>query len=304
MLGHKAAHSFYIPEPKYEHAFDSVSIPYPESAFHLEDKPEWITKRLTTWHGIYGPLFEWRDSFPDTSPAGVKDFEAMIRAYWETILSVDESVGRIYQTLEEMGELDNTIFVFTSDNGQLNGEHGMVDKRTMHEPSIRIPLIIRYPGLTAPTNPVVVDKQVLTLDIAPSMLDLCNAPALENIDGQSFKDLVHGDTSDWRKSWYYEYNYEKQFPYTPNVRGVRTDDWKYMHYPPGDGTPDKHMAELYHLSVDPQEDHNLINDPRYADKLKELKGELARLLHEAGADPDKMSLDEGIKTALPEKSIR
>jgi N-acetylglucosamine-6-sulfatase len=145
---------------------------------------------------------------------------------------------------------------------------------------------------------------VLTLDIAPSILDLCNAPALENIDGQSFKDLVHGDTSDWRKSWYYEYNYEKQFPYTPNVRGVRTDDWKYMHYPPGDGTPDKHMAELYHLSVDPQEDHNLINDPRYADKLKELKGELARLLHEAGADPDKMPLDEGIKTELPEESIR
>lgn len=304
MLGHKAAHSFYIPEPKYEHAFDSVRIPYPETAFHLEDKPEWITKRLPTWHGIYGPLFEWRDSFPDTSPAGVKDFEAMIRAYWETILSVDESVGRIYQTLEEMGELDNTIFVFTSDNGQLNGEHGMVDKRTMHEPSIRIPLIIRYPGLTPPTNPVTVDKQVLTLDIAPSILDLCNAPALENIDGQSFKDLVHGDTSDWRKSWYYEYNYEKQFPYTPNVRGVRTDDWKYMHYPPGDGTPDKHMAELYHLSADPQEDHNLINDPRYADKLKELKGELARLLHEAGADPDKMPLDEGIKTELPEKSIR
>jgi arylsulfatase A-like enzyme len=83
----------------------------------------------------------------------VKDFEAMTRAYWGTLLSVDDSVGRLYELLEERGELDNTVFVFMSDNGILNGEHGMVDKRTMHEPSIRVPLVVRYPGLTPPTSP-------------------------------------------------------------------------------------------------------------------------------------------------------
>ena len=304
ILGHKAPHSFYTPEPKYAKAFDGVTIPYPKSAFELDDKPEWIKQRLATWHGIYGPLFEWRKKFPDTSPEAVKDFESMIHAYWGTILSVDDSVGELYKTLKESGQLDNTIFVFTSDNGLLNGEHGMVDKRTMHEPSIRIPLVVRYPGLTPTNKPIVVEKQVLTLDIAPSILELCGAPALPNIHGQSFKQLAQGDTTNWRTAWFYEYNYEKQFPYTPNVRGVRTDEWKYIHYPTGDGSPDKHMAELYHLASDPAEDHNLINNPAYAAKLKELKLQLAQLLKKAGAEPDKMPLDEGIKSELPEQSIR
>ena len=72
----------------------------------------------------------------------------MTRGYWGTILSVDDSVGRLYDALKETGQLDNTLFIFTADNGLLNGEHGMVDKRTMHEPSIRVPLVVRYPGLT------------------------------------------------------------------------------------------------------------------------------------------------------------
>ena len=79
----------------------------------------------------------------------MKDFAAMTRGYWGTILSVDDSVGRLYDTLKETGQLDNTLFIFTGDNGLLNGEHGMVDKRTMHEPSIRVPLVVRYPALTS-----------------------------------------------------------------------------------------------------------------------------------------------------------
>ena len=304
ILGHKAPHSFYTPEPKYEKAFAEVNIDYPASAFDLDDKPDWIKQRRATWHGIYGPLFDWRKDFPDSSPEAVKDFEAMIRAYWGTILSVDDSVGEIYKTLEDMGELDNTIFVFSSDNGLLNGEHGMVDKRTMHEPSIRVPLIVRFPGLTPVDKPVVVDKQVLTLDIAPSLLELCGAPALKNIQGQSFKGLVRGDTKNWRDSWYYEYNYEKQFPYTPNVRGIRTDEWKYIHYPTGDGSPERHLAELYHISVDPKEDRNLIDDPAHAEVLEKLKTELAQLIKKASTGPDQMPVDEGIKTELPEESIR
>ncbi len=304
MLGHKAPHSFYTPEPQYAKAFDGVRIQYPQSAFELADKPQWIKQRLPTWHGIYGPLFEWRKKFPDSSAAAVKDFEAMIHAYWGTILSVDDSVGELYRTLKEMGELENTIFVFTSDNGLLNGEHGMVDKRTMHEPSIHIPLIVRFPDLTPVTKPVVVNKQVLTIDMAPSILDLAGAPALPASHGQSFKRLVKGDTTHWRKAWFYEYNYEKQFPYTPNVRGIRTDQWKYIHYPSGSSKPDQHMAELYHLAADPREDHNLINDARYAGQLKQLKADLVRLLQQTGASPDKMPVDEGIKPQLPEKSIR
>ena len=136
--------------------------------------------------------------------------------------------------------------MFVGDNGLLEGEHGMVDKRTMHEPSIRIPMAVRYPGLTQGGK--VIDQQVLTIDMAPSLLELAGAPPLTNIHGRSWVPLVKGGDDQWRSSWFYYYNYEKQFPYTPNVRGVRTDEWKYIHYPHGDGGPDRHLAELYDLT--------------------------------------------------------
>jgi N-acetylglucosamine-6-sulfatase len=285
-----------------------VRIDYPDTAFKLDDKPEWIKQRLDTWHGIYGPLFDYRKKFPDRSPEAVKDFAAMTRAYWGTIQSVDDSVGRLYEKLKQMGELDNTVFIFMGDNGLLNGEHGMVDKRTMHEASIRVPLIVRYPRWGRPGHfgQLTIDEQVLTIDVAPTLLETCSAPALSGIHGKSMIPLVHADSSSkWRTSWCYEYNYEKQFPYTPNVRGVRTDDFKYIHYPhDAAGTPDKHKAELYDLKNDPEERRNLIDDPKYAGKVAELKTELARLMSEAGGLPDKMPVDEGIKANLPDAKIR
>ena len=277
MIGHKAPHSFYFPEPKYAHSFDKVEVPYPDTAFKLADKPEWIKQRLNTWHGIYGPLFDYRKKFPDSSPEAVKDFAAMIRSYWGTILSVDDSVGLLVKELEKRGELDRTIIVFMGDNGLLNGEHGMVDKRTMHEPSIRIPLIVRYPKLSDTKAPKKIDNLVLTVDMAPSLLELCDAPRLENIHGKSWVKMVQGDDPNWRKSFLYHYNYEKQFPYTPNVRGVRTDEWKFIHYPHGDDKPDRHLAELYNIKNDPEERVNLIKDARYAGKITELKSELGKL---------------------------
>ena len=304
MLGHKATHSFYYPEPKYEHAFDHVDVQYPRTAFMLEDNPSWFKDRLDTWHGIYGPLFDYRKNFPDRSPQAVKDFAAMTRAYWGTVLSVDDSVGRVYQALKELGQLDNTLFIFTTDNGLLNGEHGMIDKRTMHEASIRLPLIVRYPGLTAPEKPRVVHEMVLTTDFAPTILDICGAEPLPNVHGRSWKSLAQGHSAGWRRSWFYEYNYEKQFPYTPNVRGVRTDEWKFIRYPHGDGGPDRHLPELYNLKTDPQESRNLIGDPKYASTIRRLSRELERLIAQTGPGGWAMPIDEGVKPVLPEKSIR
>jgi len=303
-MGHKAPHSFYVPEPQYEHLFDRVRVEYPKSAFLLDDKPDWFKTRLNTWHGIYGPLFDFRKKFPDRSPDAMKDFAAMTRAYWATIKSVDDSVGQLYQFLKDTGQLDRTVIVFLADNGLLNGEHGMVDKRTMHEPSIRVPLVVRFPGLVPVNSPKKIEQMVLQEDVAPSILELCEAEPLPNIHGRSWVQLARGETAGWRKSWLYEYNYEKQFPYTPNVRGVRTDEWKYIHYPPGDGTPDRHKAELYHISVDPQETRNLIDDETQRTRIGELRAELDRLLRETGAVPDDMPLDEGIKDQLPDLKIR
>ncbi|MEI8380477.1 MAG: sulfatase [Planctomycetota bacterium] len=301
-LGHKAPHSFYTAEEKYQQAFDKVDVKYPDTAFALETQPKWIKERLPTWHGIYGPLFDFRKKFPDDRPEAVADFAKMIRSYWSTILSVDDSVGRLVQHLKQSGQLDNTIIVFMGDNGLLNGEHGMVDKRTMHEPSIRIPLIVRYPALTS--QPKRVAGMVLTEDIAPSLLELCGRPIPAGLHGRSWKKLVQSGDHTWRRSFLYHYNYEKQFPYTPNIRGVRTEDWKYSHYPHGDGKPDRHLAELYDLKSDPDERHNLVADPRYATRLKEMQSELNRVLAEVGIVDDKMPLDEGIKQQLPDQKIR
>jgi N-acetylglucosamine-6-sulfatase len=227
----------------------------------------------------------------------------MVRSYWGTILSVDDSVGKLVDQLKSSGELDNTIIVFMGDNGLLEGEHGMVDKRTMHEASIRIPLIVRYPGLASAVGKRV-REQVLTIDMAPTICELAGSTPLENIHGRSFVKLVREGDPDWRKAWLYHYNYEKQFPYTPNVRGIRTERWKYIHYPHGDGSPDRHLSELYDLQADPDEKNNLAAQEEQKGTIAQLQGELQRLMKQNGIEEDKMPLDEGIQSQLPEQSIR
>jgi len=307
VLGQKAPHGPFVPEEKYRHIYDEVEVSYPASGFQLEGKPNWIRERLPTWHGIYGPLYGFRKEFPDTSAEGVDIFGEFVKSYTATIASVDDSVGRVYAALEKLGVLDNTLVVFAGDNSFLLGEHGMIDKRTMHEESIRVPLLVRYPRLVEPGT--VVTEQVLNIDLCPSILEICGVPPLTQADGAplhglSWKRLITGDASGWRKAWFYEYNYEKQFPYTPNVRGVRTREWKYVRYPHGDGSPDRHKAELYHLKSDPGERHNRIDDPAVAKVVAELRAELNRLQRAAGAHLEDMPVDEGIQTRLPEKSIR
>ena len=165
-------------------------------------------------------------------------------------------------------------------------------------------MAVRYPGLTSSRK--VIDEQVLTEDMAPSLLELANAPPLTGIDGRSWVRLVRSGDSDWRTSWFYYYNYEKEFPYTPNVRGVRTAQWTYIRYPHGDGTPDRHLAELYDLVEDPAERVNRINDPKASGRLEELKAELNRLMAVTGLTPetDRMPIDAGIKKELPDQRIR
>jgi N-acetylglucosamine-6-sulfatase len=145
--------------------------------------------------------------------------------------------------------------------------------------------------------------------VAPSLLELCGAPPIPATDGKSWVKLVRDGDPAWRTAWFYEYNYEKQFPYTPNIRGVRTDRWKYIRYPHGpklDSTPDKHLAELYDLQADPQERKNLAADPAHAATLAELKGLLTATMAAAGLtnETDRMPVDEGIKSELPDQKIR
>ncbi|MCL4793197.1 MAG: sulfatase [Bryobacteraceae bacterium] len=291
-LGHKAPHGIWIPEPKYEHVYDDLEVKKPETAYHFgPNVPSFVKERVRTWHGIDGNLY------------GHKSFEEFIRCYHATILSVDDSVGAIYDALRQSGELDNTFIVFAGDNGFLLGEHASIDKRTMWEESIRIPLLMRYPA--AIPKPVVVNEMVLNQDVAPTVLDVCGAEPLPDIPARSCRRLLAGEPDpEWRKSFYYSYNYEAEFPYTPNVRGVRTDDWKFTHYPNGDESPDKYLAELYDLRNDPLEKSNLINEPGAQEQVTQLKAELRRLQESLGAWPDAMPVNPQLKMELPEESIR
>jgi len=294
-LGHKAPHGKWYPEPKYQHVFDDLDIKKPPmDQLVNEGTPDWVKKRVATWHGIDGPLYE------------MKDFGDFVRGYYGTILSVDDSVGAIMAALEQMGELDNTIIAFAGDNGFLLGEHASIDKRTAWEESIRIPFLMRYPP--AIPKGTVVNDMVMNMDLAPTVLELTRTAPIAGspkMQGVSTKPLF-GDKppKNWRKSIYYQYNFEKEFPYTPNVRAVRTDEWIYIHYPNGGTAPDTEMSELYNINGDSREMNNLIAKPQYAKKLAELKTELVRLQTTTGALPDRMPQSPQLSFAMPDAAIR
>jgi arylsulfatase A-like enzyme len=287
VVGQKAPHGGPIePEAKYAHAFDSATIRRPANFdAWCRNKPAWLVESFPTWHGAGGTLYNYRD------------YDKFVRAYLATLLSVDDSVGRIYDALKQTGQLDRTAIIFTSDNGFALGEHGRVDKRTMYEESLRVPLVVRYPPLAR--QEAVVQEMVLNIDLAPSIVELGGGRPLPDIDGLSWVPLLKGNARGWRESFLYFYNYEKEFPYTPNVRGIRTPEWKYIRYPHGDGTPDRYLAELYNLRNDPLEERNLINDPGLASKRQELQAEYSRLLERHRAVPDRMPVDGGVVNILP-----
>jgi len=287
VLGQKAPHGGPIqPEPRFARALDEFPVRTPvnyENYRAADGKPSWLEQSLDTWHGARGPLYD------------LKQHDAFVRTYLATLFSVDESAGRMYEALRASGQLDDTFIVFTSDNGFVLGEHGRVDKRTMYEESIRVPLLVRYPRIARPGT--VISQMVLSHDLAPSLLALGGGVPLEDVTGRSFVPLLRGARGAWRDAFLYEYNYEKQFPYTPNVRGVRTDRWKYIRYPQGDGSPDRFTAELYDLEADPYEMRNLVAEAAHAGRLREMERLLERVSREAG--PDRIPVYDGIVNVRP-----
>ncbi|MDH7482754.1 MAG: sulfatase [Armatimonadota bacterium] len=263
-LCHKAVHGPFQPAVRHSKLYENVRITKPPSMNEtFEGKPEWVKLGMEPGHDSKGAL---------KSDEG---YELFIRDYNRTIMAVDDSVGRILETLEAINKLDDTVIVFASDNGYFQGEHGRLDKRAMYEESIRIPFLMRYPKLIKPGT--LVDEMVLNIDLAPTFLDLAGVPMLPGNQGLSIVPLLKGRKSNWRSDWLYEYFQEKGFPRTPTMVGVRTDCWKYIEYPEINDKP-----ELYNLKDDPQELRNLVDDPKYKHILAEMKSRLERLKKETG----------------------
>jgi len=209
----------------------------------------------------------------------VQDFDEFMRNYYRVITGVDENVGRILDVLDEMGLAENTIILFVSDNGYFLGEHGFFDKRLMYEPSLRIPVLIRYPKGIKPGT--VIDEFALNVDFAPTLMDYAGLPIPEDTDGRSLRPLLEGREVAWREDFLYEYYAYPDWHYVKPNKGVRTRRWKYIHY--YDFPEDEY--ELYDLENDPEEAHNLIDDPQYADVVERLRKRLFELRKETG-DPD------------------
>ena len=222
------------------------------------------------WDKFYGPII---DDFYKKNPQGKEladwKFQRYMRDYMKTVKSLDDNVGRVLDYLKEKNMLDNTLVVYTSDQGFYMGEHGWFDKRFMYEESFRTPLLVRLPGGKKGD----VDEMVQNIDYGPTILDLAGVEVPADMHGVSFLPLLKGEkVPDWRKSLYYHF-YE--YPAEHAVRrhyGVRTERYKLMHF-----YNDIDCWELYDLQEDPMEMHNIYGQPGTEELVKELKTELLRL---------------------------
>jgi arylsulfatase A-like enzyme len=203
----------------------------------------------------------------------VLDYGKLIKDYHAVIQGVDDNIGKVFQALEETKKLDDTALLFTGDNGFFLGEWGRYDKRFMHEVSIRVPLVIRYPKLIQAGSTS--DRMALNVDFAPTVLELAGLPVPAAMQGRGLKPLLKGEAVAWRKDWYYHYyEYPDSHKVKPH-RGVRTETAKLIHY-----YEEPVEFELYDLAKDPNELKNLANDPAHAALQKELLARLNTLAKE------------------------
>jgi arylsulfatase A-like enzyme len=239
----------------------------------LRPPPSLNAEQLKVWNEYYEPRNE---AFRKANPQG-KDlvrwrYNRYMHDYLGCVKAVDDAVGKLLKYLDDEGLAQNTIVVYSSDQGFYLGEHGWFDKRWIFEESLRTPLLARWPGVTKPGS---VNRDLTSvLDFAQTFLDAAGVPAPAEMQGRSLVPLLKGQTpGDWRKSFYYHY-YE--YPAPHHVRphyGVVTDRYKLVHF----YKPDVNYWELYDREKDPNEVRSFYDDPAYANDVKHLKQELARL---------------------------
>jgi len=204
------------------------------------------------------------------------------------VKGLDDNFGRMLQYLDDSGELDNTIIIYTSDQGFMLGEHDYIDKRWMYEESMRVPFLVRYPKMIKAGTTH--DALINNTDFAPTLLDLAGIEVPDSMQGLSFKPILKGETpEDWRKATYYRYWMHMAHHDNPAHYGIRTQDYKLIFFYglPLDAKgahqePTTPGWELYDLNKDPKEMNNVYNDPAYAEIVKELKQELLRMKEEIG----------------------
>ena len=199
-------------------------------------------------------------------------FQSTMRDYYRLVTGIDREVGRLVARLAERGLSDNTVIIFTSDNGWFAGERGMADKWLMYEESLRVPLVIFDPRQPRSRRGKTVGAMTLNLDFAPTLLEMAGLPIPNTMQGRSLGPLLDGKVPrDWRHEFFYEHHYGPQI--IPPSEGIRTDRWAYLRWLP----PNPESEELYDVQSDPLERFNLVNDPARAADLERLRAEWRKL---------------------------
>ncbi len=292
MVHHKAPHRPWYSDEKHAHLYLNETIPEPETLF--DDYSNRASAAAAAKMRV-GPHMTHTDLKCEV-PAEMPEMELRrwayqryIKEYLRVIASVDDNVGRLLDYLDAEGLADNTLVIYTSDQGFFLGDHGWYDKRFMYEESLRMPFVVRYPAEIAPGS--VNSDLAINADFAPLFLDLAGVPVPADMQGRSIRPLLHGETpSDWRQGMYYRYWMHGSADHHVYAHyGIRTQRYKLIYYyadPLGQpGTiPDKYEPEweLFDLEKDPREMMNVVNDPAYAGTVAELTRELHRLQAEVG----------------------
>ncbi|ARN57251.1 sulfatase [Sedimentisphaera salicampi] len=274
MCHHKAPHRSWHPDEKHEGMYADKEIPVPET--FDDDYSTRCAAAKESAMSIQSHLRKW--DLKKTPPKGLTkeerkhwNYRRYMEDYLACIASIDDNIGRLLDYLKKSGLEENTMIIYTSDQGFFLGEHGWFDKRFMYEESLRMPLLMRWPGHIKPGS--VTDSMVMNLDFAPTFLDAAGLDIPNDIQGESFTPILEGSEPEkWRDSVYYHY-YE--YPAVHSVKrhyGIRTKRYKLIHF-----YFDIDCWELYDLKNDPNELNNLYGKPEYQSLVKRLKAELKRL---------------------------
>jgi arylsulfatase A-like enzyme len=294
LVHHKAPHRSWEPAPRHQALFDE---PVPEPPTLRDDyvgrSTPAVEARMRLWD-----LTE--EDLKGIVPPGLTDDEELvwryqryIKDYLRCVAALDENVARILDYLDERGLAEDTVVIYTSDQGFFLGDHGWFDKRFMYEESLRMPFLVRYPRLIAPGSTS--DAIVLNVDVAQTLLELAGVEPRSPMQGRSLVPLLRGERPpEWRTSIYYRYWMHLDGSHGVWAhRGVRTDRYKLVHYygdaldqPGTRDEPRPEVWELFDLQADPYELHSLHDDPAHAGLLGQLRAELDRLVADVGdVDP-------------------
>jgi len=296
---HKAPHDEWEYDPKYADLYKDVSISEPETLFDDYKNRGEAIKRATQKIGMRHTKFEEETRHLKGWVRKAQQYQIYMKKYLRCVASIDDNIGRVLNYLDESGLTEDTIVIYTSDQGFFLGEHGLYDKRFMYEESLRVPFVARYPREIKADS--VNDDIVVNVDFAETFLDYAGVRTPKDMQGCSLRPLLKGRTpKDWRKSMYYRYWMHGAHFNVAAHFGVRTERYKLIYYygQPlnARGAKKRETApewELFDLRNDPMEMNNVYGHPAYRGVVKKLKAELVRLRRELEDDEDDIAISVG-----------